>query len=145
MGAFRTWQVAAMSEHIAAGAAICWMATVKSLMVPGNNQVRGEPAFAFLHPGLHDQLDYPDVASIACPKPMLVYNGRFDTLFPQDGVTEAFEKMLAVWNSQGVSDRLETRTWDIKHLFDVEMQEAAFAWLDGVMKQLAAEKTSRSR
>lgn len=135
MGSFRAWQVAAVSDRIAAAVAVCWMGTVKTMMVPGNNQATGQSAFAFLHPGVLDDLDYADIASIACPKPVLVYNGRFDTLFPQDGVAHAFEKMRAVWNSQGAADRLETRTWDIKHLFNVEMQEAAFAWLDAMLRK----------
>lgn len=135
MGAYRTWQVTAMSPHIAAGVAICWMGTVKSLIVPGNNQARGDPAFSMLHPGLLADLDYPDIASLACPKPVLFYNGLYDRLFPQFGVHEAYEKMHRVWDSQGASDRLATRIWKVEHTFNQEMQEAAFAWLDSVLKK----------
>jgi dienelactone hydrolase len=130
MGCFRTWQVAALSDRIKAGVAICWMATVKGLMVPGNNQTRGQSAYAFIHPGLFTYLDYPDVASLACPKPMLFYNGEEDGLFPVDSVREAYAKMRRVWESQGAGDRLETRVWPVPHVFNVEMQETAFAWLD---------------
>ena len=52
MGAYRTWQVAALSDHISAGVAVCWMATVKGLMQPGNNQTKGQSAYTMLHPGL---------------------------------------------------------------------------------------------
>jgi hypothetical protein len=71
VGSFRTWQVSALSDHISAGVAICWMATIKGLMVTGNNQTRGQSAYTMIHPGLSNYMDYPDVASIACPKPML--------------------------------------------------------------------------
>ena len=37
--------------------------------------------------------------------------------------------MHAVWSSQGADDRLETRLWDVPHIFNAEMQEAAFDWL----------------
>lgn len=94
----------------------------------------GQSAFAFLHPGLLDKLDYSDIASIACPKPMLIYNGRHDPLFQQTTVELAYAKMRSVWGSQGASERLVTQTWDIKHLFNVEMQETAVAWLDSVMQ-----------
>jgi len=134
MGAYRAWQVAAASPHIAAGVANCWMATVKSLIVPGNNQARGDPAYSMLHPGLLADLDYPDIASLACPKPMLFYNGRHDRLFPQFGVEHAYAKMRAVWLSQGASDRLVTTTWPVEHTFTAAMQEAAFTWLDAVLK-----------
>ena len=50
MGAFRAWQVAALSDSITAAIADCWMATMPGLMVPGNNQLRGQSAFPMLHP-----------------------------------------------------------------------------------------------
>ena len=130
MGCFRTWQVAALSDRIAAGVAICWMATDKGLMVPGNNQTTGQSAFTMTHPEIFRYLDYPDVASLACPKPMLFYNGLQDGLFPVPSVQEAYAKLRRVWESQGAGDRLETRLWDVPHVFNREMQEAAFAWLD---------------
>jgi dienelactone hydrolase len=130
MGAFRAWQVAAMSDHITAGAAICWLATVPGLMAPGNNQTRGQSAFTMTHPGLFNHLDYADVASLACPKPMLFYNGEQDPLFPLPAVRDAYAKLRQVWASQNVADRLETRLWNVPHLFSREMQDAVFAWLD---------------
>lgn len=135
MGCFRTWQVAALSDRIAAGVAICWMATVKGLMVPGNNQTLGQSCYSMVHPGLFNYLDYPDVASLACPKPMLFFNGEQDTLFPVSSVQEAYAKMHKVWESQKAGDRLVTRLWDLPHVFNREMQEEAFAWLDRWMKK----------
>jgi dienelactone hydrolase len=133
MGAYRTWQVAAMSDKIAAGVSICWMGTVKSMFSPGMNQTRGDPSYSMLHPGLLKDLDYPDIASIAAPKPMLFYGGRYDRLFPQSGVEQSYTKMRAVWESQGAGDRLVTETWPVEHKFTPEMQEKTFDWLDQVM------------
>jgi len=129
VGCFRTWQVAALSERISAGVAICWMATVKGLMVAGNNQTTGQSCYSMLHPGLFHYLDYPDVASIACPKPMLFYSGEHDALFSVPSVKEAYAKMRRIWESQGAGERLETRIWDAPHEFSREMQEHTFAWL----------------
>jgi hypothetical protein len=130
MGSFRAWQLAALSEHIAGGVAICWMATRKGLMVPGGNLTRGQSSFTTTHPGLANYLDYPDVAGIACPKPMLFYNGKLDRLFPVNSAAEAFEKMHTIWKSQNVEDKLETKIWPVGHTFNLEMQEDAFHWLD---------------
>lgn len=133
MGGFRTWQVTALSEHVCAGVSICWMATVKGLMVPGNNQARGQSSFTMLHPGLFNYMDYPDVASLACPKPMLFYAGEQDLLFPVPSVKDAYATMRRVWESQNASDRLETRIWDVPHCFNVKMQKEAFTWLDRML------------
>jgi len=130
MGGFRTWQVAALSDHISAGAAICWMATLKGLMVAGSNQTRGQSAYSMTHPGLFNHLDYPDVASLACPKPMLFFNGTQDKLFPVASVADAYAKMRRVWESQQAGDRLVMKLWDVPHEFNAAMQDEAFAWLD---------------
>lgn len=141
MGAFRAWQVAALSDHIAGCVAICWMATRKGLLVPGSNLTRGQSSFTVTHPNLSNYLDYPDVASIACPKQMLFYNGDQDKLFPVSSVRDAYEKMHAVWKSQNVNNRLVTKLWNAGHIFNREMQDEAFDWLDKNFR-LSAKDTS---
>jgi len=135
MGAFRAWQVAALSKHVSAAVADCWMATMRGLMVPGNNQLKGQSAFSMLHPGIAAYLDYPDVAGLAAPKPMLVYAGEKDTLFPLPSVNEAFDKMRKIWAANNAADKLETKIWpDKTHTYVQEMQDASFDWLDKQFK-----------
>ena len=130
VGGFRTWQLAALSERIAAGVSVCWMATHQGLLVPGNNQTTGQSAFTMIHPGLANFLDYPDVASIACPKPMMFLCGGRDALFPVATIEAAFAKMRRVWESQSAGAKLATRLYDAPHEFNATMQDEAFAWLD---------------
>ena len=131
LGGYRAWQVAALSDDIAATVAVCWMTGLKEMMVPGNNTLRGQSAFTMLHPGLYRHLDIPDVASIAAPRPMMLLNGETDPLFSTAGVTAAYARMREVWNSQRAGHRLSTRIWPGQgHVFVWEMQEEAFAWLD---------------
>lgn len=142
LGAFRAWQLTALSDSIKAGVAVCWMTTIKGVMVPENNITRGQSAFYMTHPGLVRFLDYPDIASIAAPKPMLFYNGELDTLFPLDSVREAYRKMRQVWQSQKAETRLETKIWPgLKHEFNQEQQAAAFHWLDRWLKAEIPDKS----
>lgn len=130
MGSFRAWQVAALSDQIAGCVAVCWMGTRAGLLVPGSNLTRGQSSFTTTHPGLSNYLDYPDVASLACPKPMLIYNGDQDNLFPVQTVQDAYLKMHNVWDSQKAGDKLVTKIWNVGHVFNREMQDEAFKWLD---------------
>ena len=134
VGGYRTWQIAALSDRVAAGVSVGWMSTRKGLMSPKNNVTRGQSAFTMLHPGLGNQLDYPDVASIACPKPMMFLCGRRDGLFPVATIEDAFAKMRRVWESQRAGAQLETRLYDAPHEFNATMQADAFAWLDRQLK-----------
>lgn len=135
MGAYRAWQLAALSDKVAATAAISWFGSYQGLMTPGNNVLHGQSAFYMLHPGIAGRLDFPDVASLGAPKPLLVFNGGKDKLFPPDAVEQAYGKVHAIWRSQGAESRLVTRSWpELGHVFYQEQQDVVFPWLDRWLK-----------
>ena len=114
MGAYRAWMLSALSDRIKVGAAVCWMVTSdEQLSFKYDRTENG--GFANCYPGLRRWLDYPHVASIACPKPMLFINGSQDKLFPVAGVEKAFATMHTTWESQGAGDKIETELWDMPH------------------------------
>ncbi|WP_342321093.1 alpha/beta fold hydrolase [Kosakonia sp. BYX6] len=135
MGGFRAWQLAALSDKVAATAVIAWFGTYNGLMQPGNNVLRGQSAFYMLHPGMPAHMDIPDIASIAAPKPMLIFSGGRDKLFPADAVKEAFDKVHRVWASQQADDKLVTKSWpELGHVFYQQQQDDVFPWLDKWLK-----------
>jgi dienelactone hydrolase len=122
MGAYRAWMLSALSSHIKAGAAICWMVTTDEQMSFKYKRTENG-GFANCFPGLRRWLDYPHIASIACPKPMLFINGLQDKLFPVAGVEKAFKTMHDTWQSQGADDCLETELWDMPHSCPLKAQQ----------------------
>jgi dienelactone hydrolase len=122
MGAYRTWMLSALSDHIKAGAAICWMTTTDEQMSFKYDRTENG-GFANCFPGLRRWLDYPHIASMACPKPMLFINGTQDKLFPVAGAEKAFSIMHSVWCSQQAEHLLETELWDIPHSCPLRAQE----------------------
>lgn len=130
MGAFRAWQLAALTDDIKAAVAVAWLNRYQHLLVPGGNLVSGNSAFYMLHPGLAAQLDIPDVASLAAPKAMLFINGGKDKLMPAAGVSEAYQQMAQVWQAYAAAEALSTKLWpQLGHEFNAEQQQQAFAWL----------------
>ena len=134
MGAHRAWMTAALSEEVKAGVAICWMNTTEYLMTLTNNQNKGGSAYSMIIPGVRNYLDYPHVASLACPKPMLFMNGTKDKLFPVQGVKDAYAEMRRVWQSQGADELLQTCLVESPHYFGRAMQQEAIAFLNGVFR-----------
>ena len=122
MGAYRAWMLSALSDRIRAGAAICWMVTTDVQMSTADGK-REYGGFANCLPGLRQWLDYPDIASLAAPKPMLFINGTQDHLFPVRGVKKAFEQMHRTWRRLGADERLTTELWDVPHSCGVEIQK----------------------
>ena len=129
MGAYRAWMLAALSDKIAAAASICWM-TVTDVQMSVKDKKREYGGFANCIPALRQWLDYPHIASIACPKPMLFINGTRDHLFPVDGTHSAFSTMHDVWRSQNVDSALETELWDVPHSCGKALQQRVLEFFD---------------
>lgn len=130
MGGYRSWMLAALSDKVKAGAAACWMITTDAQLAWDARTSKGASAFSMLLPGVRNYLDYPHIASIACPKPMLFYAGATDKLFPIDGVKDAFGTITRVWESQEAESRLQTRIWDLPHFCSKPMQQEILEFFD---------------
>ena len=122
MGAYRAWMLSALSDLIKVGTSICWMVTTDEQMSFKYSRTENG-GFANCFPGLRRWLDYPHIASMACPKPMLFINGSQDKLFPVAGVEKAFATMHGTWKSQGADDKLETELWDMPHSCNKKAQQ----------------------
>ncbi|NPD92821.1 prolyl oligopeptidase family serine peptidase [Prevotella sp. PMUR] len=129
MGAYRAWMLSALSDKIKAGASVCWMVTT-DVQMSVKDKKREYGGFANCIPALRQYLDYPHIASLACPKPMLFINGTKDHLFPIDGVQKAFGIMHDTWKSQNADDNLNTEIWEVPHSCGKELQERVLKFLN---------------
>jgi dienelactone hydrolase len=126
VGGFRSCHLAALDERIKAAVVVGWMASFPPQL---QRHIRHTIGHTMLMPGLYQHLDYPDVASLAMPRPLMVINGSKDGLFELDGVRHCFTKLEACYRKAGVPERLRTRLYDTPHEFNGEMQAEAWEWL----------------
>ncbi len=133
MGAYRAWMLAALSDRIKAGVAICWLTTTDDQLSLKYDRTENG-GFANCLPGLRRWLDYPHIASLSCPNAMLFINGSQDKLFHVPGVEKAFRILHDVWQSQGADDRLETELWDMPHACPIKAQERTLQFLNKHLK-----------
>lgn len=130
MGAYRAWMLSALSDDIAVGCAVCWMNTTEDqLTLKYGRKENG--GFANSIPLLRNYLDYPDIASLAAPKPMLFISGSKDKLFPVSGVEKAFAQMREVW---GGSNKLVTKIEDQPHECNLKNQKDILEFLNKHLK-----------
>ena len=134
MGAYRSWMLSALSDRIKVGASVCWMITTDAQLTRRYGR-KENGGFANCIPGLRQYLDYPHIASLACPKPMLFINGSKDHLFPVPGVEDAFRQMHEVWRGQKADERLDTEIWDIPHSCGIKVQAKILEFLDQYLKK----------
>lgn len=133
MGGYRTFMLAAVSPLIKASVGVCWMTTQDAMMdwKYGRHERGG---FANNLGGVFAQLDYPHIASLACPNAMMLINGETDKLFKPHAVRECYETMHQVWDSQGVGDKLETHLLPQGHEMPKGVQEMTLRFLDKHLK-----------
>jgi dienelactone hydrolase len=126
VGGLRSCHLAALDDRIRAAVVVGWMASFPWQL---KKHIRNTIGHTKVVPGLYQHLDYPDVAALALPKPLLVINGSRDGLFHPDGVRASFEKLNACYAKAGAADRCRTRLYDTPHEFNLEMQAEAWSWL----------------
>lgn len=129
MGAYRSWMLAALSPIIKAGCAVCWMTTtdVQLSWEYGRNERGG---FANNLIGVRNYLDYPHIASLACPKAMYFVNGETDKLFKPHSVRDAYATMRKVWDSQNAGEKLKTSLLPMGHEMPLTVQKSCLDFLN---------------
>jgi dienelactone hydrolase len=131
MGAFRAWQLAAVSEQVSACVAAHWMCTREGLLRAGEHTLQGQSAFSMAHPGLAAELDHPDVAALIAPRPLMLMGSPEDRLFPWDAVQQALTRLA---QASGRDAGFRTVVTAGGHRFDVEQQRAALVWLKSLVR-----------
>lgn len=74
--------------------------------------------------------DYPMVAALVAPRPLLIVNGDHDPIFPEDGVRRIYERARKVYALYGAEDRIGLFITKAAHDDIQPIQEAAFRWFD---------------
>jgi dienelactone hydrolase len=129
MGGFRAWQLAALSADVNAAVSVGWFNSLKFLREPGNNFSRGQTAFYMIHPGLYRQLDLPDIAALAAPKPLLLLHGEQDPLMPPAQVTVAFQQLKNRYQQCGAPAPELVIAKGQGHRFGDGLQQQMLHWL----------------
>ena len=73
--------------------------------------------------------DWPDLAACRAPSPLLVQYDLDDELFTREGMYAAHEKLTRHYQKAGHPEAYAGQFYPGPHKFDLEMQEAACAWL----------------
>lgn len=76
------------------------------------------------------QWDYPKVAAMLAPRPLLISNTDRDPLFPIEGVFRTYRQVRKVYEAMGVGDQLALNVTSGPHQDVQELRIHAFRWFD---------------
>ncbi len=76
------------------------------------------------------QWDFPTLAALAAPRPLLFSNSDKDKIFPLDGVVRTHAKLKNIYDLYGAADKLGLLITEGQHKDTQELQVPAFRWMN---------------
>lgn len=134
-GGLRTVFLAGLDPRIKAAFPVGWMTTWRDVMLYKSHT----HTWMLYVPGLPRQLDYPEILGLRAPLPAFVLNDEADPLFTLGEMQDADQILGEVYTKAGAPENYRCKFYSGPHKFDREMQEDAFVWLDGILKQSKSE------
>ena len=129
-GGAYSWWIAALDDRIQAAVPVAGITDLENHVVDGC--VEGHCDCMYIVNTY--RWDYPLVAALIAPRPLLVGNTDQDSIFPLDGVERLFEKVRRIYRLYGAEDNFQKAIFPGGHQDLPELQKAAFAFFDKHLK-----------
>lgn len=125
-GGAYTWFVAACDERVKVAAPVAGITDLENHVL--DDCIEGHCDCMF--PVNWRGWDFPDLAALVAPRPLLIVNTDKDPIFPLDGVMRVFWKVRDVYDLLGAGTSLGVALSEGPHKDVPELQLAAFRWFD---------------
>jgi cephalosporin-C deacetylase-like acetyl esterase len=129
-GGAYSWWIAAIDERIKAAVPVAGIASLKNHVVDGCVEGHCDCMYQFNT----YRWDYPQVAALVAPRPLLISNTDKDTIFPLDGVVDVHAKTRRIYELLGVPKNLGLQITEGPHEDTQELHIHAFVWMDRFVK-----------
>jgi len=133
-GGAYSWFVTAMDERIKAAAPVAGITDLENHVVDG--AVEGHCDCMFFVNTY--RWDYPQLAALAAPRPLLICNTDDDGIFPLDGVVRLRDKVRRVYDLLGAGEKCGLVITPGGHKDTQELQVPVMRWFN---KHLKGEET----
>jgi dienelactone hydrolase len=136
-GGAYSWWITAIDDRIKAAVPVAGITDLRNHVVDGC--VEGHCDCMFLVNTY--RWDYPTVAALAAPRPLLIANADKDSIFPYDGVSRLYGKVRGVYGLGKQDEPYHPLKADVGlqiseggHVDTPELQVAAFRWFNRFLK-----------
>jgi dienelactone hydrolase len=129
-GGSYTWTVAALDERVKVAAPIAGITDLRNQVVDGSIEGHCDCMF-FLNTY---RWDFPQVAALVAPRPLLIGNSDKDNLFPLDGVVRLYNETRRIYQLYGKAGELGLLITEGPHADTQELQVPVFRWFNRFLK-----------
>ncbi len=129
-GGAYSWWIAALDDRIKAAVPVAGITDLQNHVVDGC--VEGHCDCMYVVNTY--RWDYPLVAALVAPRPLLISNTDKDNIFPLDGVVRTHEKVRRIYRLYGVDDKLGLHITEGPHRDTQELRVHAFVWFNRFLR-----------
>jgi dienelactone hydrolase len=129
-GGAYTWYVSALDERVKVACPVAGMTDLQNHIVDG--AIEGHCDCMFMDNTY--RWDFPQVAALISPRPLLIANSDKDTLFPLDGVFRLHEQVRRIYALQGAEKNLGLLITEGPHKDTQDLQVPVFRWFNRFLK-----------
>ena len=141
-GGSYSWTIAALDDRVKVVAPVAGITDLQNQVVDG--VVAGHCDCMFFVNTY--RWDFPQVAALIAPRPLLIGNTDKDKIFPLDGVVRLHEKARRIYTLYGATDNLGLLITEGPHQDSQDLQMPVFRWFNRFLKgespliEIAAQK-----
>lgn len=129
-GGAYSWWVAALDDRIAAAVPVAGITSLHNHVVDGC--VEGHCDCMYMVNTY--RWDFPMVAALVAPRPLLISNTDKDNIFPLEGVVDVHAKTRRIYRLLGADDRLGLQITEGPHKDTQELHLHAFRWFNRFLR-----------
>jgi dienelactone hydrolase len=129
-GGSYSWTIAALDERIKVAAPVAGITDLQNQVVDGCVEGHCDCMF-FLNTY---RWDFPQVAALIAPRPLLICNSDKDGIFPLDGVVRLHQKTRRIYELYGAKDKLGLLITEGPHADTQDLQVPVFRWFNRFLK-----------
>ena len=125
-GGIYSWWIAAIDDRIKAAVPVAGITDLENYVIDGCVERHCDCMFMLNT----YRWDYPLVAALVAPRPLLISNTDSDDIFPLDGVVRTFEKVRQIYALYDAKDKVALNITAGPHQDTQELRVHAFRWLN---------------
>ena len=133
-GGAYSWWISALDERIKAAVPVAGITDLQNHVVDGCVEGHCDCMYLVNTFGW----DYPLVAALVAPRPLLISNSDKDTIFPLDGVIRVHQKVRNIYRLYGAEKSLGLNITEGPHKDTQELRIHAFVWFNRFLKDDSA-------
>jgi dienelactone hydrolase len=130
-GGAYSWWIAALDDRIKAAAPVAGITDLHNHVVDGTVEGHCDCMFTVNT----YRWDYPQVAALVAPRPLLIVNTDADYIFPLDGVQRTHARVRRIYNLHKASDKLGLVIAPGPHKDTQDLQVPVFRWFNKHLKR----------